>query len=271
MLNLRLVHSVITVNIMRLRCHMSYALLLFTIIVGNIYPANASGEVLILDNHSSYISSSGALHVVGEVNNTGETNVKDIIISVTYFDIDNQAIASGSSSVLQDILLPGMKAPFDAVLTGSSAVQQVDRYELEVTFSETDIVLNRTLIIQSDSFLSNITGKFHVFAEVKNNGTEISTATNAVVTCYDSSGTVVAAGQSGQINLNPGQTEPFAITIDQPQSTKITSYEVSAISNEAIVIPEFSYTLMILLIGCLFAFAISRMKKDLSHSIIRTR
>ncbi|MEE9459542.1 MAG: hypothetical protein V3V84_07265, partial [Candidatus Bathyarchaeia archaeon] len=75
MLNLRLVHSVITVNIMRLRCHIVYALLLFSIIVGNIYPANASG-VVIIDNHSSFISLSGALHVVGEVNNTGETNVK---------------------------------------------------------------------------------------------------------------------------------------------------------------------------------------------------
>ncbi|MCK5627566.1 FxLYD domain-containing protein, partial [Candidatus Bathyarchaeota archaeon] len=204
MLNLRLVHSVITVNIMRLRCHMSYALLLFTIIVGNIYPANASGEVLILDNHSSYISSSGALHVVGEVNNTGETNVKDIIISVTYLDIDDQAIASGSSSVLQDILLPGMKAPFDAVLTGSSAVQQVDRYELEVSFSETNMVLNRTLVIQSHNFTSTITGAFHIVGEVKNSGTEISTATNAIATCYNSSGTVVAAKQSGLFNLNPG-------------------------------------------------------------------
>jgi hypothetical protein len=255
---------------MRLRCHIVYALLLFSIIVGNIYPANASG-VVIIDNHSSFISLSGALHVVGEVNNTGETNVKEIVINVTYFDIDDQAIASGSSSVLQDILFPGMKAPFDAVLTGSSAVQQVDRYELEVSFSETNIVLNRTLVIQSHNFTSTITGSFHSVGEVKNSGTEISTATNAIATCYDSSGTVVAAKQSRLFNLNPGETESFDIIIDEPQSTKVSSYEVSAISNEAIIIPEFSYTLMILLIGCLFAFAISRIKKDPSHSIIRTR
>jgi hypothetical protein len=255
---------------MRLRCHIVYALLLFSIIVGNIYPANASG-VVIIDNHSSFISLSGALHVVGEVNNTGETNVKEIVINVTYFDIDDQAIASGSSSVLQDILFPGMKAPFDAVLTGSSAVQQVDRYELEVSFSETNMVLNRTLVIQSHNFTSTITGSFHIVGEVKNSGTEISTATNAIATCYDSSGTVVAAKQSRLFNLNPGETESFDIIIDEPQSTKVSSYEVSAISNEAIIIPEFSYTLMILLIGCLFAFAISRIKKDPSHSIIRTR
>ncbi|MCW4042679.1 MAG: FxLYD domain-containing protein, partial [Candidatus Bathyarchaeota archaeon] len=161
--------------------------------------------------------------------------------------------------------------PFDAVLTGSSVVQQVDRYELEMSFSETDIVLNRTLLVQSYSFLSNITGSFHVVAEVKNNGTEISNATNAIVTCYDSNGTVVAAKQSGLLNLNPGQTAYFDMTIDQPQSTKITSYEVSAISNEAIIIPEFSYTLIVLLVGCLLVFTISRMKKDLPHSIIRTR
>jgi len=240
------------------------------IIAGNIYPANASG-VVILDNHSSYIALSGALHVVGEVNNTGETNVKDIVISVTYFDTDDRAIASGSSSVLQEILLPGMKAPFDAVLTGSSVVQQVDRYELEVTFSETDMVLNRTLVVQSYSFLSNITGSFHVVAEVKNNGTEISNATNAIATCYDSSGMVVAAKQSRLSNLNPGETEYFDMTIDQPQSTKITSYEVSAISSEAIIIPEFSSTLIILLIGCLIVVTISRMKKGHLNSIIRTR
>jgi hypothetical protein len=208
---------------------------------------------------------------VGEVNNTGETNVNNIVISVTYYDVDDRAIASGSSSVLQDILLPGMKAPFDAVLTGSHVVQQVDRYELEVSFSETDKVLNRTLVVQSYSFLSNITGSFHVVAEVKNNGTAISNATNAVATCYDSSGTVVAAKQSQLMNLNPGQIAYFDMTIDQPQSTKISSYEVSAISSEAIIIPEFSSTLMILLIGFLLALTISRMKKDSYHSIIRTR
>jgi hypothetical protein len=256
---------------MRLRCHILWSLLLLAIIASNIYPANALGEVVILDNHSSYIALSGALHVVGEVNNTGETNVKNIVISVTYFDMDDRAIASGSSSVLQDILLPGMKAPFDAVLTGSSVVQQVDRYELEVSFFETDIVLNRTLLVQSYSFLSNITGSFVVIVEVKNSGTEISNATNAVTTCYDSSGTVVAAKQSDLMNLNPGKTGYFVIIIDEPQSTKVTSYEVSAISSEAIIIPEFSSTLMILLVGCLLAFAISRMKKDLSYSIIRTR
>ncbi|MCW4042273.1 MAG: FxLYD domain-containing protein [Candidatus Bathyarchaeota archaeon] len=256
---------------MRLRCHILWSLLLLAIIASNIYPANALGEVVILDNHSSYIALSGALHVVGEVNNTGETNVKNIIISVTYFDIDDRAIASGSSSVLQEILLPRMKAPFDAVLTGSSVVQQVDRYELEVSFSETDIVLNRTLLVQSYSFLSNITGSFVVIVEVKNSGTEISNATNAVTTCYDSSGTVVAAKQSDLMNLNRGETGYFVIIIDEPQGTKVTSYEVSAISSDAIIIPEFSSILMILLIGCLLAFAISRMKKDLSHSIIRTR
>jgi hypothetical protein len=239
-------------------------------IAGHVYPANASG-VVILDNHSSYIAMSGALHVVGEVNNTGETNVNNVVISVTYYDIDDRAIASGSSSVLQEILLPGMKAPFDAVLTGSPIVQQVDRYELEVTFSETDKELNRSLVVQSYSFLSNITGSFHVVAEVKNNGTAISNATNAIATCYDSSGTVVAAKQSGLANLNPGETRYFDMTIDQPQSTKITSYEVSAISSEAIIIPEFSSVLMILLIGCLFVLTISRMKKGSYHSIIRTQ
>lgn len=254
---------------MRLRCHILCSLLLLAIIASNIYPANASG-VVILDNHSSYIALSGALHVVGEVNNTGETNVKDIVISVTYFDIDDRAIASGSSSVLQKILLPGMKAPFDAVLTGSSVVQQVDRYELEVTFSETDIVLNRTLIIvQSYSILLN--ESYHVVCQVKNNGTMVSTATNAIVTYYDSSGKVVAAKQSAQSNLNPRQTGTFLIITDGPQSKKIASYVASIISNEAIIIPEFSYTLMVLLVGCLLVFAFSRMKKDLSHSIIRTR
>lgn len=270
MLNLRLVHSVITVNIMRLRCHIVYALLLFSIIVGNIYPANASG-VVIIDNHSSFISLSGALHVVGEVNNTGETNVKEIVINVTYFDIDDQAIASSSSSVLQDILLPGMKAPFDAVLTGSSVVQQVDRYELEASFSETDIVLNRTLVVQSHNFTSTITGSFHIVGEVKNNGTEISTATNAIATCYNSSGTVVAAKQSRLFNLNPGETESFDIIIDEPQSTKVSSYKVSAISNEAIIIPEFPSILGVLVIGCLLVFIVNRTNRNPSYQTIRTR
>lgn len=243
----------------------------------NIYPINAVGEVIVNDNYSSYIASSGAFHVVGEVENIGDTNVEEIYIKVTYYDADDRSIGSQTSSSLQNLLLPGMKSPFDVILTGSS-VGQVDSYELEVSFIETDKVLNRTLVVLSDSFFSNITGKFYVFAEVKNNGTEISNATNVIATFYDSSGIVVATGESmgceesvRALNLNPGQTESFPIIIKQPQSTKIASYEVIAVSNEAIIIPEFKYTLMILLVGCLFVFAVSRMKKDSSNSIIRTQ
>jgi hypothetical protein len=239
-------------------------------VTGNIPPTNAAG-VVILDNHSSYIALSGALHVVGEVNNTGATSVKDIVIKVTYYDTHNRAIASSSSSALQSILLPGMRAPFDVSLTGSSVVQQVDRYELEVSYSETDIVLNRTLLVQSYSFLSNITKSFHVVAEVKNNSTKISNATNAITTCYDSNGTVVAAKQSTLENLNPGQTEYFDMTIDQPQSTKVARYEVSAISNESIIIPEFPSIIGVLIIGCLLAFIITRSNRNLNHQALRTQ
>jgi hypothetical protein len=255
---------------MRSRCHILYSLFLLVIIAGNIHPANAA-VVVILDNHSSYIALSGALHVVGEVNNTGTTNVKDIVIKVTFFDIDNRAIASSSSSALQSILLPGMRSPFDVTLTGSSVVQQVDRYELEVSYSETDIILNRTLLVQSYNYSSIMTGSFHVVAEIKNNSTKISNATNAIATCYDSNGTVVAAEQSTLKNLNPGQTVSFDMAIDQSQSTKVTRYEVSAISNESIIIPEFSFTLLVLIIGCLAVLFINRIGKNSSYPIIRTR
>ena len=246
---------------MRLRCHILYVTLLLIIILGNIHPTYAS-PVIILDNHSSYIALSGALHIVGEVNNTGSTNVKDVVIKATFFDTDNRAIASSSSSALQSILLPGMRAPFDVTLTGSSVVQQVDRYELEVSYSETDIVLNRTLLVQSYNYSSIITGAFHVVAEVKNNSTKVSNATNAIATCYDSNGTVVAAKQSTLKNLNPGQTISFDMTIDQPQSTKVARYEVSAISNESIIIPEFPFTVGVLIIGCLAVLFINKRRRN---------
>ena len=82
---------------MRLRCHILYVTFLLIMISGNVHPTIAT-SVVILDNHSSYIALSGALHVVGEVNNTGITNVKDVVIKATFFDTDNRAIASSSSS-----------------------------------------------------------------------------------------------------------------------------------------------------------------------------
>lgn len=256
---------------MRPICHILVLLFVsLSVLAANIHPINAAGEVVILGNHSSYIASSGALHVVGEVENTGDTNVNEIVIKVTYFNKNDMAIGSGSVSALQDILYPGMKAPFVHILTGTS-VNQVDYYELQVSFSETDETLNQTLLVQSYGYLWNATQSYHIVCQVKNNGTVISTATNAIVTCYDSSEKVVAAKQSALSNLNPGQTGTFLIIIDEPQSTKIANYTASAISNEAIIIPEFSYTLTVLLIGCLLVFAISRKKKFLDHPIIRTQ
>ncbi|WP_455369978.1 FxLYD domain-containing protein [[Eubacterium] cellulosolvens] len=220
--------------------------LFFCWISYSVYPsAYAVAEVVILDNHSSYKDTAGYLHVVGEVENTGNKSVRFVQITGTFYDNQSNIILQEITFAMLEILPPGSKSPFDLFLFSSSPdiISRVDHYELNIDFTETNQTLTRTLILLSKyHYISNVTGYLYIVGEIENNGTETSTFTQAFATCYDTNGTVVAVGSAftNPYSIEYGQRSPFQILIlNKEQNILVANYDIQLKSDQAILIPEF--------------------------------
>ena len=223
---------------------------------------HAAAEVVILNNHSSFKDTAGYLHVVGEVENTGNKSARYIQIMGTFYDNQSNIILQDSTFAMLELLPPGARSPFDLILISSSPdiISRIDHYALDLDFTETNQTLTRTLLLLSNySYISNVTGYLYIMGEIKNNSTETSTFTQAFATCYDTNGTVVVVGSTftNPYSIEYGQRAPFQIIIlNKDQSKLVTNYEIQLKSDQAILIPEFHnitfLSILILLLTMIF-------------------
>ena len=234
------------------------------------FPIVNAGEMVIHDNHSSYVSTLGTFHVFGEVENTGIQSVAFVSITGTFYDSNNTIIVTDSSFATLEIIPPGVKSPFEVVVTDQNQAEKVHNYSLAVTESSvTTKNLTKTLIILSNSSHISQSGFLNIAGEVKNNGSSESTATLIAATCYDENGKVVAieSGFTDPQNLNPEQTTQFNLMIDdENQSAKVDNYALQVQSSEAILIPEFPLSYVFIFLTLLFTLVIMRRIKGQGSS-----
>ncbi|MGB6680160.1 MAG: FxLYD domain-containing protein [Candidatus Bathyarchaeia archaeon] len=223
---------------------------------------HAVAEVVILDNHSSYKDTAGYLHVVGEVENTGNKSVRFVQIMGTFYDNQSNIILQDTTFAMLEILPPETRSPFDLFLVSSSPdiISRIDHYELNIDFTETNQTLTRTLLLLSKyNYISDVTGYLYIVGEIQNNGTETSTFTQAFATCYDINGTVVVVGSAfaNPYGLEYGQRALFQILIlNKEQNILVANYDIQLKSDQAILIPEFPnitiFSILIFLITIIF-------------------
>ena len=226
------------------------------------FPIVNAVDIIVHDNHSSFISSVGTFHVVGEVENTGSQSVAFVTITGTFYDSNNTMIVTESSFATLEIIPPGVKSPFQVIVTDQNQAEKVHNYSLAVTDSSvTTKNLTKTLIILSNSSHISLSGFLNIVGEVKNNGSSESTSTRVAATCYDENGKVVAieSGFTDPQNLNPEQTAQFNLMVDnENQSAKVDNYTFQVQSSEAILIPEFPLSYIFIFLTLLFALVIMR-------------
>lgn len=223
-------------------------------------------DIVIHDNHSPYVSSLGTFHVVGEVENMGIQSVAFVSITGTFYDSNNTEIVTDSSFATLEIIPPGVKSPFEVVLTDLNQTEKVHNYTLAVgEYSVTTKNLTKTLLILSNSSYISVSGYLNIVGEVKNNGSSESTTNFVAATCYDENGSVVCVKSSltDPQNLDPEQTAQFNLLVnDKNQSAKMHSYVLQVQSSEAILIPEFPLSYIFIFLTLLFTLAIMRRIKN---------
>ena len=86
-------------------------------------------------SHNSFTDSIGCLHVVGEVQNNNPTIAQYVEIIGTFYDSNNQVVATDFTNTNPADIGSGQKAPFDLTLTSASIpVSQIDHYELQTSY-----------------------------------------------------------------------------------------------------------------------------------------
>lgn len=104
--------------------------------VGTGLSSDDSSTIRIL-SHNSFTDSLGFLHIVGELQNEGITNLEFVKVTSTLYDARNQVVATDFTYTDPSDVGPGQKAPFEIIVTSASIpLSQIDHYTLTGSYSD---------------------------------------------------------------------------------------------------------------------------------------
>lgn len=87
-------------------------------------------------SQTAYTSSTGTVHIVGEVINQSPVTAKFVKIIVTFYNAYNEVVGTDFTYTQPSDLAPGQRAPFDIlVLSGGIPMNEVRNYVLTVDAS----------------------------------------------------------------------------------------------------------------------------------------
>jgi len=214
----------------------------------------AFGEAFI-QNDQQYIGDDGAFHIVGEIKNNLEAPLNQINVQVTLLDENKQLIGIKETTSLVNIIMPGMKGPFDLILTNDEA-KKTKSYSLKLDYKVSPPKNQVIDIIESELSRDNY-NNLMITGTVTNKGDITANTVAVIATLYDKEGNVAAVSR---IHPEPDylRTEDnafFVIVIpDKIQTSEINDYTLIAESEEYAAVPEFPVGTLVLLVGALSVY-----------------
>ena len=228
-------------------------ILIIGIIFVGIIPL-AFGEVYI-QNDQQYIGDDGSFHIVGEIINNLKVPLNQINVQIDLLDENRNTIETKETSSLVNTIMPGMKGPFDLILTDSES-KSIKSYSLGLNY-EVSSPKSQVIDIIESELSRDSHNNLMITGTVANNG-EITANTVAVIaTLYDKQGNVAAVTR---INPEPDYLRAedstfFLLSVpDKTQTNEISDYALIAESEEYAAVPEFPIGALILLIVTLSVY-----------------
>jgi len=214
----------------------------------------AFGQVFI-QNDQQYIGDDDALHIVGEIINNLEFPLNQINVHVTLLDEDGHLIATKETSSLVNTIMPGMKSPFDLVLTDNEA-KKTKSYSLELDYKVSP-PKNQVIDITESELSRDNYNNLMITGTVTNRGDITANTVAVIATLYDNEGNVAAVSR---VHPEPDYLRAddyafFVVSIpDKIQTSGINDYTLIAESEEYAAVPEFPVGTFVLLVGTLSAY-----------------
>jgi hypothetical protein len=162
-------------------------------------------------------------HVVGEVQNNGNTALEYVWIEATFYDQNGIEQSTSEGFALLHIMLPGEISPFRIQSHVSS---ETSTYLLNVVdWDETDKQPCRGLeVLDQTGEIDDLMNWYHVFGTFENVGAVDANGAQVVATCYDQTGEVVGVGWDTVSLLEPGEAASFDVVVFPADSaTKIAT------------------------------------------------
>ncbi|MEE8180333.1 MAG: DUF3426 domain-containing protein [Nitrosopumilaceae archaeon] len=228
-------------------------ILIIVIIFAGITPL-AFGEVLI-QNDQQYVGDDGALHIVGEIKNNLEVPLNQINVHVTLLDENNNLIEIKETSSLVNVIMPGMKGPFDLVLTNDEA-KKTKSYSLKLDYKVSP-PKNQVIDITESELSRDNYNNLMITGTVTNKGDITANTVAVIATLYDKEGNVAAVSRvhPEPDYLRAKDSAFFVVAIpDKIQTSGINDYTLIAESEEYAAVPEFPVGSLVLLVGALSAY-----------------
>jgi hypothetical protein len=229
-----------------------YLLLVIPLIFGI---TSAWAEVSI-QNDQQYVGSDGSLHIVGEIHNQLDVPLNQIDVYVTLYS-ENEIVDTVRTSSLVNTIMPGMKGPFDLVITGQKA-QMIDDYSVYVDY-KVSIPKSQVIDITSSDISRDKFDNLMITGTVANNGEITANAISIVATLYDREGNVAAVSKSlARPDYLRSNDEVFFLVpvTDKQQTISVVDYTLVAESEEYAAAPEFPLGTLLLLGGSVSAYVI---------------
>lgn len=174
--------------------------------------AAQSGRVDII-NTSTYRSSTGSIHLVGEVANNTDSTIEYVKIIVAYYAPDGALVATDFTFTEMDELRPGEISPFD-ILT-IDPPDTIDRHELLVEYDVTRQSPLRGFEASVGSVRTSSTGALRITGEVLNNTGVAAEYVKVIAALYDANGTIVRVDFTftERDEIEAGGRSPFEVLI----------------------------------------------------------
>ncbi len=183
-----------------------------------------------VENDSSYVSTSGTLHVVGEVRNSGSSSAQFVEITANFYGAGGALLTTDYTFSDVSVLGPGQDSPFDVLVFDPPA--GIVSYTVSVTdFSapaSSPVVtgLNATVT----NTYTSAGGTLHIVGTVTNTSATAYEYVQPIVALYNAIGAVVAVDYTftSPTDLAPGSTGTFDILMFDPPPYASTRLWVDA-------------------------------------------
>jgi hypothetical protein len=204
-------------------------LILLTGSLNSVSLIHPSGQVRVL-NDQGLVDESGAYHILGEVENTGDNPITGVNITATGYGQLGEVLATSSTYADLAVILPNEKSPFDVILTYFLTEQDVYNYSLSIAYSAANST-TRTLKILSNATNIDSAGILYVDGIITNIGSGVAANVRVIATFFDSEGNVVWANEeySEPHDILPNTNASFEVLVsDYSVVPLVASYALTA-------------------------------------------
>ena len=202
-----------------------------------------------IQNDQQYMGDDGSIHIVGEIFNNLEIPLNQIQVEIDLFGENGELIQTKVTKSLVNTIMPGMKGPFDLILTNTEA-RDTKSYSMRLNYQASP-PKSQVIDITESSLTRDSHNNLMITGTVVNNGEITANMISVIATLYDKQGNVAAVSR---VNPEPDYLRAedsafFLLSVpDKIQTQEINDYTLIAESEEFAAVPEFPIGTAILLI-----------------------